>query len=246
MATHSRILAWRIPWTEEPGSVRSQRVRHNWNNLAAAAYTHTHTHTYIKQANKWRRESSAYNGMSVEGRRNDRNREPLLGNHHTGGWPEGSHWWRLGLVGTEYWCGLLTISSPVTKGKWKLGVEKHLSWWDSWHLLSAQHHFYRIPAEKTRPESGQEKVSDRPRAGPPYRMKDQYTFHSRSWKRGKDWRAIPDQDTGGSSLAVQWLRLHPPNTEGLGLIPSQGKRSFKSQPKIPHATTKDPAQPDNK
>ena len=32
MATHSSILACKIPWTEEPGglhSVRSQRVRHN-------------------------------------------------------------------------------------------------------------------------------------------------------------------------------------------------------------------------
>ena len=32
MATHSSILAWRIPWTEEPGglqSLGSQRVRHN-------------------------------------------------------------------------------------------------------------------------------------------------------------------------------------------------------------------------
>ena len=31
-ATHSSILAWRIPWTEEPGglqSMGSQRVRHN-------------------------------------------------------------------------------------------------------------------------------------------------------------------------------------------------------------------------
>ena len=31
MATHFSILAWRIPWTEEPGglqSVGSQRVRH--------------------------------------------------------------------------------------------------------------------------------------------------------------------------------------------------------------------------
>ena len=30
MATHSRILAWRIPWTEEPGRLQSmglQRVR---------------------------------------------------------------------------------------------------------------------------------------------------------------------------------------------------------------------------
>ena len=33
MATHSSILAWRIPWMEEPGRLRSmgsQRVRHNW------------------------------------------------------------------------------------------------------------------------------------------------------------------------------------------------------------------------
>ena len=32
MATHSSILAWRIPWTEEPGglqSTESQRVRLN-------------------------------------------------------------------------------------------------------------------------------------------------------------------------------------------------------------------------
>ena len=33
MATHSLILAWRIPWTEEPGALQSmvlQRVRHDW------------------------------------------------------------------------------------------------------------------------------------------------------------------------------------------------------------------------
>ena len=32
MATHSGTLAWRIPWTEEPGglqSIGSQRVRHD-------------------------------------------------------------------------------------------------------------------------------------------------------------------------------------------------------------------------
>ena len=35
MATHSSILAWEIPGSEEPGglqSVGTQRVRHNWNN----------------------------------------------------------------------------------------------------------------------------------------------------------------------------------------------------------------------
>ena len=38
MATHSSILAWRIPWTGEPGgpqSMGSQRIRHNW------AHTHS-------------------------------------------------------------------------------------------------------------------------------------------------------------------------------------------------------------
>ena len=30
MAAHSSILAWRIPWTEEPGeSMGSQKVRHD-------------------------------------------------------------------------------------------------------------------------------------------------------------------------------------------------------------------------
>ena len=33
MATHSSIIAWKIPWTEKPGELKSmglQRVRHNW------------------------------------------------------------------------------------------------------------------------------------------------------------------------------------------------------------------------
>ena len=33
MATHSSVLAWKIPWTEEPGrlqSMRLQRVGHDW------------------------------------------------------------------------------------------------------------------------------------------------------------------------------------------------------------------------
>ena len=36
MATHSSILAWRIPWMEEPGGLQSmglQRVGHNWATL---------------------------------------------------------------------------------------------------------------------------------------------------------------------------------------------------------------------
>ena len=37
MATHASTLAWRIPWTEEPGrlwSMGSQRVRHDWSDWA--------------------------------------------------------------------------------------------------------------------------------------------------------------------------------------------------------------------
>ena len=40
MATHSSVLAWRIPGTGEPGglpSMGSHRVRHDWCDLAAAA-----------------------------------------------------------------------------------------------------------------------------------------------------------------------------------------------------------------
>ena len=40
MATHSSVLAWRIPWTEKPGrlqSVGSHRGGHDWSDLAAAA-----------------------------------------------------------------------------------------------------------------------------------------------------------------------------------------------------------------
>ena len=44
MATHSSILAWITPWTEEPGglqSMRSQRVRHD---------TAQHSYRHISQA----------------------------------------------------------------------------------------------------------------------------------------------------------------------------------------------------
>ena len=40
MATHSNVLAWRIPGIEEPGGLPSlglHRIRHNWSDLAAAA-----------------------------------------------------------------------------------------------------------------------------------------------------------------------------------------------------------------
>ena len=41
MATHSSVLAWRIPGTAEPGGLPSMglhRVGHNWSGLAAISY----------------------------------------------------------------------------------------------------------------------------------------------------------------------------------------------------------------
>ena len=43
MATHSSILAWRIPWTEEPRrlqSTGSQRVGHDWATSSLHLYTY--------------------------------------------------------------------------------------------------------------------------------------------------------------------------------------------------------------
>ena len=44
MATHSSILAWRIPWTEDPGeleSMGSQRFGHNWVTNTHTLYIYT-------------------------------------------------------------------------------------------------------------------------------------------------------------------------------------------------------------
>ena len=49
MATHSSILAWKIPWTEKPGglqSMGSQRIRHDlviahkWQSLDKGSLTY--------------------------------------------------------------------------------------------------------------------------------------------------------------------------------------------------------------
>ena len=52
MAPHSSILAWEIPWTEQPGGLRSlgsQRVGHDWGTELAIAFSHIflRDHTWI-------------------------------------------------------------------------------------------------------------------------------------------------------------------------------------------------------
>ena len=49
MATHSSVLAWRIPETGEPGglpSMWSHRVGHNWSDLAVAAVINIYLFIY--------------------------------------------------------------------------------------------------------------------------------------------------------------------------------------------------------
>ena len=47
MATHYSFIAWRIPWTEDPGglhSIGSQRVGHDRSNLARTAHVNNANH----------------------------------------------------------------------------------------------------------------------------------------------------------------------------------------------------------
>ena len=49
MASRSSIVAWKIPWTEEPGGLQSmglQRVGHDWARMRMRVHTDTHTHTH--------------------------------------------------------------------------------------------------------------------------------------------------------------------------------------------------------
>ena len=52
MATHSSILAWKIPWTEEPGRLQSmglQRVGHDWGT-SLSLYFHL---LHVRSCSRW-------------------------------------------------------------------------------------------------------------------------------------------------------------------------------------------------
>ena len=56
VATHCSILAWRIPWTEEPGwlqSIGSQKVRHIWSSLACKSTMIVYYNSLSKLRHKW-------------------------------------------------------------------------------------------------------------------------------------------------------------------------------------------------
>ena len=43
MATHSSILAWRLPWTEEPGGLQVKRSQRDGHDSSDSACTHALT-----------------------------------------------------------------------------------------------------------------------------------------------------------------------------------------------------------
>ena len=68
MATHSSVLAWRIPWTGEPGglpSMGSHGVGHDWSDLAAAVHNKHHTISY-NLPNLSRGEHDLYSDMKKQ------------------------------------------------------------------------------------------------------------------------------------------------------------------------------------
>jgi len=66
MATHSSILAWRIPWAEETGglqSMRSQRVGHDW------VTKYTHAGLRLRPELGWGSQENCFNVESLMGHR---------------------------------------------------------------------------------------------------------------------------------------------------------------------------------
>ena len=47
MATHSNILAWKIPWTEEPGRLQFMGLQKSRTRLSNFTSLHTHIYIYI-------------------------------------------------------------------------------------------------------------------------------------------------------------------------------------------------------
>ena len=49
MVTHSRVLAWRIPWTEEPGGLHTVHVvAKSWTRLRDWAHMHTQHYCLLR------------------------------------------------------------------------------------------------------------------------------------------------------------------------------------------------------
>ena len=53
MATHSNILAWRIPWTEEPGVLQSLGLKRVGHDLSMHAHTFSKNCVILQSHQEW-------------------------------------------------------------------------------------------------------------------------------------------------------------------------------------------------
>ena len=90
VATHSRILAWKIPWTEEPGGLKFkgwQRVRHDWATELPVHVTRHPPHT----VSEWRQRGNGREKIkrleaeqTLENRRTQTRPEGVAKQQHNG------------------------------------------------------------------------------------------------------------------------------------------------------------------
>ena len=72
MATYSSILAWRIPWTEEPDrlqSIGSKRVGHNWETItftSLSSHDETKNHVWVKKQIKGQERTMGFNVINLQ------------------------------------------------------------------------------------------------------------------------------------------------------------------------------------
>ena len=72
-ATHSSILPWKIPWTEEPGDLQSimlQRVRHNWAHTQTGQTLPVNQNLHLNKVSRWLLCTSNFEKGCPKGRTN--------------------------------------------------------------------------------------------------------------------------------------------------------------------------------
>ena len=76
MATHSSILACKLPWTEDPGGLQFHGVTKEWDR-SEHAHTHTYTHTAFVERKEHLRASREY--QDIDGKPRPREGQGLPG-----------------------------------------------------------------------------------------------------------------------------------------------------------------------
>ena len=108
MATHSSVLAWRIPGTGEPDglpSMGSHRVGHDWSDLAAAAAA-----TSCEELTHWKR-LWCWEGLGEGGKGDDRGWDGWMASQNlwTWVWVNSGSWWWTGRPGMLRFMGLQRV-----------------------------------------------------------------------------------------------------------------------------------------